>query len=332
MKMKLKINIKKGSKGNILRAFFKNKILIIAKKTFKDIHSLKKFIAAEFFLILIPMIMIIISAGIDFGVASPLIAATNLAISIIFILFFLTFGIIYTLIMGTSGASLISEEVNSGTLLILVSKPVSRVNIFLGKYLGLVLYGALISFTTLFSIGWIGTLIKSGNLNHFIALIPFLLSMFIYSIFILCLFGGISMALSSIFKKPRTVSIIIVLLIIISYAIFTFLKVFPGMSSIYSAYQLYHIDLGYHLGNIFVLFVEVLSAVPPSTAWQTFFQMTVGVYSNDALTDPDQGISLGGLAKTNYYPPILSLLLWLGVTILLVIFGLIKLKKREVSN
>jgi ABC-type transport system involved in multi-copper enzyme maturation permease subunit len=330
--MKFKTNIKESSIGRIAGDILKNKTLIIAKKTVKDIHSLKKFVAAEFFLILIPMIMIIISGGIDFGIASPLIAATNIAVSIIFILFFLTFGIIYTLLIGTSGAPLISEEVNSGTLLILVSKPISRVNIFLGKYIGLVLYGSLISLTTIFSIGWVGTLLKSGNVNHFFALIPFLLSMFIYSLFILCLFGGISMALSSIFKKPRTVSIVIVLLIIISYMIFTLLKAFPGISTIYSQYQLFHFDLGYHLGNVFVLFVETLNAVPPTAAWQLFFQITVGVYSADAITDPDQGINLGGYAKTNYYPPILSLLLWIGVTIVLVIFGLIKLKKREISN
>ena len=99
----------------------------------------------------------------------------------------------------------------------------------------------------------------------------------------------------------------------------------------YAMFQLYHFDLGYHLGNVFILFIESLDAIPPSTSWQLLFGMLTGVYTTDSPIDPDQNINLGGFEKTNYYLPIFSLLIWLLIAILLLAYGIITLKKREIS-
>lgn len=305
-----------------------NEILIICKKTLNDIHSPLKFILTLFLFVVFPFAGLFFS-NFNYGIVNPTNAATVLSVSLVLLFYIWTFGLVYSMLAGTSGAPLISEEVDSGTLLILISKPITRVHLFLGKFLALILYGVLLSLVGLFTIGWGATLITSGNINHFIALIPFLIAMFFYSVFVLFLFGSISMAFSSIYEKPRMATIITALLIIFVFLGFLMIRIFPG--SIYSTFQLYHVDLGYHLANVFVFFIETFEAIPPSFTWHSAFGIYAGIFTQQSVVDPDQGINLGGLTKTNYYHPIASLLIWIGIALILLIFGLMRLRKREIS-
>jgi len=303
---------------------------IVIKKTFQDIYSLKKIIIMLIVNSIFPLIFVLLpTTGVDFGLISPHHAATVIGFALIFPAFFWTLGLVYTIIIGTAGAPLIAEEVKSGTMLLLVSKPISRIKIFLGKYIAVYLYGMLLSFFSIFVIGWIGVFIKSGNIDHFISLIPFLSALYIYSLFILFLFTSITMAFSSIFKKARSASILIILISILSYIAFLLIRTLTGQ--FYVTFQLYHFDLGYHLGNVFILFVETLNAVPPSISWQMWFANITGVYSLGTSIDPDQNISLGGLEKTNFYLPVFSLLIWILIAALLLVFGIWSLRKREIS-
>lgn len=329
---KRKINknkLQKGSFMTLVSKYFKRTYIII-KKTFLDIYSLKKLIFTTLIMVLIPFLFIIFPiSGVDFGAVSVSHAATAIGITLIFWVFFWTLGIAFTSVVGTSGSSLIAEEVSSGTLLILVSKPVSRIKIFLGKYIALYLYGILVSFLSIFILGWTSVLAQSGNMDHFIGLLPFLSALFIYSLFILFLFTSITMAFSSLFKKSRTTSMVVIIIVMMSYLAFFLIRSLTG--TFYGAFQLYHFDLGYHLGNVFIFFIETLNAIPPSINWQMNFGLMTGVYDLTPNLDPDQYINLGGLEKTNYYLPIFSLLLWVLIAVLLLIFGILSLRKREIS-
>ncbi|MFX1328857.1 MAG: ABC transporter permease [Promethearchaeota archaeon] len=332
-KLKVKVeNLNKKVVHPVKLWFSKNifkRTTIVIKKTFQDIYSFKKMIAMIILMLLVPLIYSIGVSSVDFGLISPLHAATVISIGLVFSLFFWSLGLAYTIFIGISGAPLIAEEISSGTMLILISKPISRIKIFLGKYIGVFLYGMVLSFVSIFVIGWIGVLMKSGNIDHFVSLIPFLTALYIYSLFILFLFSSITMALSSIFKKSRNASLGILLIVIFSYLAFQLIRSLAG--DYYAIFQLYHFDLGYHLGNVFVLFIESLDAIPPSTSWQLVFGMMTGVYSTESPIDPDQNINLGGYEKTNFYLPIFSLLIWLLIAFLLLTFALIRLKKREIS-
>ncbi len=315
-------------KGWLSRNIFKRTAIII-KKTFQDIFSFKKTIITLILVVIFPLIVVLLPTSVDFGLISPNHAATIIGFALIFPAFFWTLGLVYTIIIGTSGAPLIAEEVKSGTMLLLVSKPISRIKIFIGKYIAVYLWGMLLSFFSIFVIGWIGVLVKSGNIDHFFSLIPFLTALYLYSLFILFLFTSITMAFSSIFKKARSASMLIILIVLLSYIAFLLIRTLTG--PFYGTFQLYHFDLGYHLGNVFIFFVETLNAVPPSASWQTWFATITGVYSIVTTTDPDQNINLGGLEKTNYYLPVVSLLLWILIAALLLVFGILSLKKREIS-
>ena len=321
-------NILQPVKSWLSRNIFKRTAIII-RKTFQDVFSFKKTIIILIVIVIFPLIVVLTPTSVDFGLISPNHAATIIGFALMFPAFFWTLGLVFTIVIGTSGAPLIAEEVKSGTMLLLVSKPISRIEIFIGKYIAVYLYGMLLSFFSIFVIGWIGVFVKSGNIDHFFSLIPFLTALFIYSLFILFLFTSITMAFSSIFKKARSASILIIFISILSYIAFLLIRTLTG--PFYSTFQLYHFDLGYHLGNVFILFIETLNAVPPSISWQTMFAMITGVYSLGTSTDPDQNINLGGLEKTNYYLPVFSLLIWILIAALLLVFGIRSLKKREIS-
>lgn len=325
---KLNLNVLQPVKSWLSRNLF-NRTVIIIKKTFQDIFSFKKIIISLIVVVIIPLIFLLLPTSVDFGLISPNHAATIIGFALIFPAFFWTLGLVFTIIIGTSGAPLIAEEVKSGTMLLLVSKPISRLKIFIGKFIAVYLYGMVLSFFSIFLIGWVGVFIKSGNIDHFISLIPFLIALYIYSLFVLFLFTSITMAFSSIFKKARSASILIIFIAILSYIAFLLIKTLTG--PFYVTFQLYHFDLGYHLGNVFILFIETLNAVPPSISWQTSFAIITGVYSIGSSIDPDQNINLGGLEKTNYYLPVVSLLLWILIAALLLVFGIWSLRRREIS-
>ena len=305
------------------------RIFVVINKTYKDIYSLKKLLIALAILLTVPVIFILLPTSVDFGLISPYHAASINAIALIFPFFFWTIGIAFTITLGSSGAPLIAEELKSGTMLILISGPISRVKIFLGKYIALFLFGILISLVSIFTIGWISVLIKSGNIDHFISLIPFLAAMFLYSLFLVFLFTSITLAFSSLVKKSRSATMIVVAVVIFTFVGFLVIRMMVG--DFYVTFQLYHFDLGYHLGNVFVFFIESLNAVPPSVSWQLFFGMLTGVYSTQSAIDPDQGLNLGGLETTNYYLPVFSFLIWMIIAVLLLIFGALKLKKRDIT-
>ena len=325
---KLNLKVIQPVKIWLSKNIFKRTAIII-KKTFHDMYSLKKIIITLIVISILPLIFVLLPTSVDFGLISPNHAATIIGFALMFPAFFWTLSLVFTIIIGTSGAPLIAEEVKSGTMLLLVSKPISRIKIFIGKYIAVYLFGMLLSLFSIFVIGWIGVFVKSGNIDHFISLIPFLTALYIYSLFILFLFTSITMAFSSIFKKARSASILIIFIAIFSYIAFFLIRTLTGQ--FYVIFQLYHFDLGYHLGNVFILFVETLNAVPPSISWQTWFALITGVYSMESTIDPDQNINLGGLEKTNYYLPVVSLLIWILIAASLLVFGILSLKKREIS-
>ncbi|TFG02800.1 MAG: hypothetical protein EU540_00880 [Promethearchaeota archaeon] len=303
--------------------------LIVVKKTYQDLTSFKKFVISLILMMLFPIIFLAFPTTLNFHSISVQHASAAIAIQIIFPLWFWTLGIALICIVGTSGASLISEEVHSGSMLILVSKPITRIKIFLGKYIGLFLYGALLSFLAVFILGWIAVLRYSANIQHFLGLIPFLIASYIYSLVILLIFCSITLALSSIVKRPRNAALGVLLLVIFSFIGMMVLKTF--IADYYDDFYIYTFDLGYHLGNIYVGFMEAFNAIPPVAEWQQWFGIMTGVYAITSPTDPDQDINPGGMTKNDYVYTWVSLLVWIGIAVFLLIYGLISLKKREIS-
>ena len=64
----------------------------------------------------------------------------------------------------------------------------------------------------------------------------------------------------------------------------------------------------------------------------SFDPPAIGVWHPFYALDPSQGINNGSLVLINYVDPIVSILLLVGLSILLLLIGIIRFKKREITN
>ena len=297
-----------------------NPILIIVKKTFIfDVCTIKKFIMSIILMTIVPVIVLSLA---------PFSSGDTISTALGAILFFYTYGLIFPLIIGTSAAPLISEELKSGTMLSLVSKPISREGIVLGKFIALLLFGMLASATSL-----IVMIIVGATRHPFPDNFDFFSINFLYSLIIIFCFGGMSLGFSSVFKKPRNVNLIPVIIIVFSFLVGIMIKQLlmwtpDGTASIYEKYQLYHFDVSYHMANVYVLLMEQISE-GSSRNWG-FFMIMFGVY-RPTLCDPSDPYPWC-VELSNYYLPGVSVFMLVFVFgILLIIGGTLYFKKRDIS-
>lgn len=306
------------------------RMIVLFKKTWSDIFTVKKFVISLIFMSLIPLLTTaLMPAPASYSAMSEYSVGMAIAFQLQFFMYTFTVGLIFILIISAQAAGLIADEVDRGTMLILVSKPIGRVQIFLGKFLAIFLYGVLLSFSGIFAVSWITVLVKTGNLDHWLQIAPIMGFFFLYSVFVELIFLTITMALSSIMKKGRSVGMILILIIIMTY--FGFFLIRMIASSAYEKYYLYYPDIGYHLANVFVLFNDWFNALPPSSSWQSMFTMFTGAYDT-GTADTAQNIDLGNLELAGYTTPLFSLLFWVGLAVVLLFVGLWKLKTKEISN
>lgn len=311
-------------------------MMVLFTKTWRDMFGMKKVIFIVIAMMFLPLMVTDIiglltrgELGQSYGSFSPESVVNKIAFNLIFFVYFWSLGIVFALIISFQAAGIIADEVDRGTMLILVSKPIGRIQIFLGKFLAVFLFGVLISALGIFATAWFSVLVLTGNITHFIMLLPLLEFLFLYSLFINAVFVSITMALSSIMKQGKKVGGVMIAIIAITYLIFMIIRMAANVY--YIQYYLYYLDIGYHLTNVFVYFIEITQVIPSSSLWQGNFSMFFGIFEG-GQADSSQGISLGGMEVVDYVSPLVSLYLWLGITLVLLVFGLLKLKKKEISN
>ncbi|MEJ2252639.1 MAG: ABC transporter permease subunit, partial [Candidatus Lokiarchaeota archaeon] len=273
----------------------------LVKKTFFELFTFKKFLLSIVILLILPIIFLFIPITANLGSSPIPVIISLLRSSILFPLYIWTLGIAYTMLIALTGAPLIAEKVNSGAMLILVSKPIRRENIYFGKLLGLILYNMLLAGVSLFTIIWILVFRYTGNLTHFALLIPFFLSTFLYSLFVNVLFSVLTISISSMINNSRFVLLIMILIILYTFVVFTLIKTFFIGRPV--NLQLYHFNLGYHLLNVYMRSIEIFEP-----------QMNIGRWLSDFYGFTDyigiKNMFSIELYRTNYYAPLISFFIW----------------------
>ncbi len=309
---------------------------LIAIKTWHECAKPKRVIPGLITMLAAPLIYFFVQIDKDLlGSLSIYSASTLMIFNLLPMLYWWMLGLVFTISVSGTSSGLIADEIDKGTMLILVSKPVGRVQIFLGKFLGVFTFGALLSLVGLLTCGWVAVLFSSGNLAHFFAMLPFLLFMFAYSLFVELIFLSISMSLSSILKTGRKAMMLSLVISIVTFIVFFMFR--AVLSAVYVQYPLYWLDIGYHLGNILVYAIQLTNIIPSSTLWQQNFNIFSSVFSYSMFSfnqtgDTAQNIDLGGYPLAGYVSPAISLLIWSIIAILLTIFGLYKLKRKEITS
>lgn len=243
--------------------------------------------------------------------------------------------------VALSGLEAIAKEDSQGALLMMVSKPISRVQFLLGKFLALVLAALALELVLL-----LGTLVAFWAIigvdpqivSVLLGLVPWV---FLFSVIVSILFAAISLALSALVKNDvmRSVGMLLALALVFSAG--------PMMRATwadkYESYRLYYVDGSYNLGNAYVMLLDRAEQgrmLPAAQAWlglstgaykagpQTILVMFLG---GPASFDPDIGAMSPSLEQSMYIPPGVSLLLCLLAGAAAFAVGAVALNRKEVQ-
>ena len=228
------------------------------------------------------------------------------------------------LLIGTSGLELIDGERQKGTLLLMVSKPISRLQFLLGKFLALVVTSLLLEAIVLLGSILVFVLVLGIDPDTTSALWGLMPWMFLFSVLATLLFASVSIALSTLVSSNliRSVGFMAILMVVfVAGIVLRF-----GWPGIYEDYRLYYMDGGYNLGNAYVMLLDQAETgrmTPQSQAW---LGLTTGAYKAGAqevlLTmfmgsaasfDPDIGAMPPSLEKSGYLSPAVSVALCLAI-------------------
>jgi ABC-type transport system involved in multi-copper enzyme maturation permease subunit len=289
-------------------------LVLIRKTLIFELCTIKRIIISVFVMVFVPALIL--------AFAPPLSGEQHVVQLLGFVTWYYNFAIMFPIIIIGSTGPLISEELRSGTLLFLVSKPISRTRIILSKFIALFIFGTIISFLSL-SIICIMALIKYS----FVDIGSYLGIFFIYGLVIILFFGGITMGFSSLFSRPRNVVLLPLALVIFSFLVMMMFKplLLYAPDNWYEDLLLYNFDIGYHLSNIFLWLGE---SFDPEI--MTYFEMIFLMFGITKMEISESWEIT--YVRSNYYHPVVSLLFLIGIAGILIIIGVISLKKRDISG
>ena len=240
-------------------------------------------------------------------------------------------GIVLGLFSAVTVSGFISREMGSGTLLILVSKPLHRWEIVLGKFLAFLIYILVLETIALVSVAYIMVTVTGVHFSVFwylLARVPFLL---VYTTFVAAVFGAITLGLSVLSSSSSKIILVMAGMVILAY--FGMFIVRAQFSAYYDTYDLHHIDMGYYMGNVYLLMMESFGYRPTP-----FLEGIMGSFAGThdtaglaGLSEQDQGFILPGLPETGFYTRIESLLIWSGLTIGLMGAAIVRLYRKDVG-
>lgn len=297
-------------------------IFILIKKTFFELFSFNKFFLSVIILILLPILFILPQINFDF-ISEPLeFVLAMLKSPILFPLYFWTLGVALASLIAITGAPLLSEKISSGAMLILISKPIKRRNIYLGKFIGLFLYYLFLSSISIFSVVWITVFRFSSNIFHFISLTPLILSLFLYGLLINFIFSSLTISFSGIIRNPRMVFFMVMLIVLYCFIVFALITT-PALN-IYHQFGLYYYDLGYHLGNLFFTFLTLFSdLILVGNVVISFINYTGLVVS---------GTSIYNYTLSHYFAPLISFSIWIGIAVWILLTGMFFFQRKEITT
>ena len=306
-----------------LMEIFNTPTVVLFKKTlFKDLFKIPKLAFYIILMILLPLIVILSTLAFTETYDGSL----NDYLGLIYVYY--TYCLIFPIILTAVGAPLIAEELKSGTMLTLISKPISRGGIIATKYLALTFFGLFINLVPLSLI----TLI-AHTMQTFEGVEEFFVVSFLFSLVVQFFFQSIAFGFSCLVKKTRTAILMPLLIIIITFfvlmmfrSMFMYMYVGESEDPIYIQFQLYHFDLGYHLFNVYIGIMEITSGGVSEN--MMFFLYMFGLYTQEVDYDTWEY----SFSRNDFYSPLGSLIFILLIVIGLMLLGYFLFKKRDISR
>jgi ABC-type transport system involved in multi-copper enzyme maturation permease subunit len=229
-------------------------------------------------------------------------------------------------------SSLIAGEVSDRTLLLLVTKPVRRFEIFMSKFLAfmlaMVVY-ALLSLLVAIYVWASYFQLDVSALAMFASRAPLF---FVYSVFVALFFGSLSAAISAVSSSRLKAVIPALLVVLLSFLVFIQVR---GAARSMGSYEglLSTLDVGYDFGNIYVTTLEAggVRFIPYMQAILGTFTGVYDVPQEMVAVDYDHGFILPSLDRLEYRSPLHSVAKLTLTPLLLVALGLFLFSRRDIG-
>lgn len=286
------------------------RVLLFVRKTVRDCSSPKLLLA-----FLIPYYGLtallgggLTSTGPDGLSSAPLFTQEQVLIELYSQMTFIWLAAAPMVFIAVLSAIIVAGEAETGTYQLLLSKPVRRWEVLLGKFLGITLFGFLTTVSGLF----VGAIVVysgagaspaaiSGSIGR---LLP---GNVVYAL-VLSTFVAAAGTFAAVLTRSRLKTALVTCLLPVLFFAFIFVRLLPA-GGVYEDYFLYLLDLNYHFGN---LYVGVQSAVGTSfnPATQQSFAIVSGVYDIGATwQDPVLEGIVGPVPLAGYVPVAVSVAL-----------------------
>ncbi|MFC1999582.1 ABC transporter permease subunit [Chloroflexota bacterium] len=303
---------------------------VVFWKTLVDLLSLKRTIALVLIGISFPVIFSLVWRIELTGTPMSLDMQTHYIIDNLTVLSFMWIaGLFLAITVAATAAGFIAKEDTDGTLLLMVSKPINRFEIVLGKFLALVANAMILQIIILLLsalIFWIVLPMDPETFGSVLGLLPWLL---LYSLLVTIAFGGISTALSTLMRSRVKITLVVMILIMLVF----FVGIIPRVAfrTTYEDYHLYYGDLSYHLGNTYTMLIDQAESGQMMPQNQPFMTIFAGTYKGmEESFDPDIGAMPPSLELTNYVGSGVSVTIWVVISVLALGLAMWAVEKKEV--
>lgn len=213
----------------------------------------------------------------------------NILIFYALLAFVLLVGMLIWLICSNWASGLFASEIHEGTMRLLLSKKLSRLELVVGKAGGM-LAGSFTYLIISFSAFLVLFMIFSGVEKDILwMLIKATVMFIIYGIVLIFILGGLGTFLSSCFKKKVPAILILAALAALIFGIIPFIRIFLINSGKYDSNYLYFIDINYHLSLIFNQFLSLSGSLDTMLGDLSLLGMFTNLYSY-GITDYDLGM------------------------------------------
>lgn len=309
-----------------------SRLLLFVRKTLRDCSSPKLLVA---FLLPYLGLTVLLSSGIsslapDNLGSLALFTQEQVLIQLYSQLAFVWLTAFPMVFVGVLAAIIVAGESESGTFELLLSKPVSRWEPLVGKYLGIATFGfltmvagLLVGGATIYTFSGASPQAISGGI---VALLP---GAVVYAL-VLSVFATAVGTLAAVLTGSRLKTALVTAVVPVLFFAFIFVRLLP-VGDTYEGFFLYLVDVNYHLGNLFVLIQET---VGPGFNAETAgsFSTVSGVYDITATwQDPILGGIVGSVPLAGYVPPVVSSALVVVISVVVLVGAVYRFGRMDIS-
>lgn len=311
----------------------RSKSLVVARKTLRDFSSVKLLIA---YFVSFSLLSLLFAGGMtstdqDALATLPLATQEQLLTSAFAQLTFIwAAGLPLMAFVGILTANGVARSEQQGTVRILLSKPILRRQVLLGKYLAVVVFGSLtalagvlIAGSTVYAVSGASVAALDGSI------VPYLLPSLAYAFVVVTFVASVGTGVA-VLTGSRLKTALATLLVPTTFYGFMFGRIITRGGT-YEQFQLYWVDVNYHFGN---LFTTVYDAFGMSFSPITHSQLgpITGVYdASNWGQDPLVGGFTGSVPEVGYVPAIASVAVLLALAVVVLVGSVSWFGTKDIS-